>query len=73
MVALELFRAVCNWNDMGYGRFGLHFIRTREGREVDFLLSDNRRPAARGTRRLVASRPALSPGPDFRIIAFILG
>ncbi len=44
MVAVELFRAVSNWNDMGYGDFGLHFIRTKEGREVDFLLSERRRP-----------------------------
>ncbi|MCK4413737.1 MAG: ATP-binding protein [Candidatus Eisenbacteria sp.] len=44
MIALELFRAVSNWNDMGYGSFGLHYIRTKEGREVDFLLSENHRP-----------------------------
>ncbi|MBU1699324.1 MAG: ATP-binding protein [Candidatus Eisenbacteria bacterium] len=44
MVALELHRAISNWNDMGYGDFGLHFIRTKEGREVDFLLSENRKP-----------------------------
>jgi len=44
MVALELFRAVSNWNDMGWGDFGLHYVRTREGREVDFLVSESRRP-----------------------------
>lgn len=44
MVALELFRAVSNWNDMGWGNFGLHYIRTKEGREVDFLISENRKP-----------------------------
>jgi predicted AAA+ superfamily ATPase len=44
MVALELFRAVSNWNDMGWGSFGLHYIRTKEGREVDFLVSQNRKP-----------------------------
>lgn len=44
MVALELFRAVSNWNDMGWGDFGLHYIRTKEGREVDFLVSENRKP-----------------------------
>lgn len=44
MVALELFRAVSNWNDMGWGNFGLHYIRTKEGREVDFLVSQNRKP-----------------------------
>ena len=44
MVALELFRAVSNWNDLGWGSFGLHYIRTKEGREVDFLVSQNRKP-----------------------------
>jgi len=44
MVAFELFRAVSNWTDLGYGDFGLYFIRTKEGREVDFLLADGRRP-----------------------------
>jgi len=44
MIALELFRAVNNWNDMGRGIFGLHYIRTKEGREVDFLISENGNP-----------------------------
>ena len=44
MVALELHRAVANWNDLGLGSFGLHYIRTREGREVDFLITNDRRP-----------------------------
>ncbi len=44
MIALELFRAVSNWNDLGLGRFGLHYIRTKEGREVDFLLVEKRKP-----------------------------
>ena len=44
MVALELFRAVSDWNDMGCEEFGLHYIRTKEGREVDFLVSENRSP-----------------------------
>ncbi|HUU00903.1 MAG TPA: ATP-binding protein [Myxococcota bacterium] len=44
MVAIELHRAVSNWNDMGCGRIGLYFIRTKEGREVDFVLCENRRP-----------------------------
>lgn len=44
MVALELLRAVSNWNDIGYGSFSLHFVRDREKREVDFLIADGRRP-----------------------------
>jgi uncharacterized protein len=44
MVALELLRAVSNWNDYGLGRFELHYIRNRAGEEVDFVISDNRTP-----------------------------
>ncbi len=44
MVALELWRAVSNWNDLGFGEFGLHFIRNKEKQEVDFLLSRDREP-----------------------------
>ena len=40
MVALELFRTVANWNDLGYGEFGLHYIRAKEGREVDFPMTE---------------------------------
>lgn len=44
MVAMELFRAVSNWTDMGSGNFDLCYIRTKEGREVDFVLIRDRRP-----------------------------
>jgi len=44
MVALELFRAVNNWNEHGYGRFTLNYIRNKEKNEVDFLIADNNRP-----------------------------
>jgi len=45
MVALELFRAVNNWNEHGYGRFTLNYIRNKEKSEVDFLIADNNKPA----------------------------
>jgi uncharacterized protein len=44
MVALELCRAVSSWNELGYGRFSLNFIRTKDQQEVDFILSDDGRP-----------------------------
>jgi len=44
MVALELFRAVNNWNEHGYGRFTLNYIRNKEKNEVDFLIADNDKP-----------------------------
>ena len=44
MVALELWRAVTSWNDMGYGSFSLHFIKNKEQQEVDFLIAQERKP-----------------------------
>ncbi|MBW2590542.1 MAG: ATP-binding protein [Deltaproteobacteria bacterium] len=44
MVALELFRAISNWNDLGLGNFSLHYLRNREKEEVDFLLLNNHKP-----------------------------
>lgn len=44
MVAMELWRAVTGWNDMGYGRFSLHFIKNKEQQEVDFLIANEREP-----------------------------
>lgn len=44
MVALELWRAVSNWNDLGLGNFGLSYVRNKEKEEVDFLISKEGRP-----------------------------
>ncbi len=44
MVAVELIRAVSHWNDLGKGRFSLHFIRDKEKREVDFLIANKNIP-----------------------------
>lgn len=44
MVALELLRAISNWNDLGLGNFSLHYLRNREKEEVDFLLLNNNNP-----------------------------
>jgi uncharacterized protein len=44
MVALELWRAVTSWNDLGLGEFGQHFIKNKEKQEVDFLLSRDYEP-----------------------------
>jgi len=44
MVALELWRAVTAWNDMGYGNFTLHFIKNKEQQEVDFLIARENEP-----------------------------
>jgi len=44
MVALELKRAVSAWTEMGYGHYGLHFLKNKERQEVDFLISANDEP-----------------------------
>jgi len=60
MVALELFRAVCNWNNLGYGNFNLNFVRNREKEEVDFLLSNNNKPLLLIETKLSDDNPARS-------------
>jgi predicted AAA+ superfamily ATPase len=44
MVALELARATSLWTDLGIGDFGLWYLRTREKREIDFLVTKDARP-----------------------------
>ncbi|MCG2710343.1 MAG: DUF4143 domain-containing protein, partial [Thermodesulfovibrionales bacterium] len=44
MAAVELWRAVTLWNDMGHGTFSLHFIKNKEKQEVDFLIANNNDP-----------------------------
>ncbi len=43
-VALELLRAVTNWNELGRGRFSLHYVRNKEKEEVDFLIAESNEP-----------------------------
>ena len=44
MMALHLLKAVHFWNDLGIGDYQLHFIRDKEKREVDFLVTKNNNP-----------------------------
>ncbi|MBM4346291.1 MAG: ATP-binding protein [Deltaproteobacteria bacterium] len=43
-VAVELARAASAWTAWGHGEFSLHFVRTKDGAEVDFLLARDRKP-----------------------------
>ena len=43
-VALELRKAVAGWNERGQGEFSLHYVRTKEGEECDFLLVRDHAP-----------------------------
>ena len=58
MVAMELFRAVSLWNDMGHGSFSLHFIKNKEQQEVDFLIADDRQPVLLVEAKLADAQPA---------------
>lgn len=43
LVALHLLKLVDAWNDRGLGDFALHYIRDKERREVDFVVTERRR------------------------------
>ncbi|MDQ7826685.1 MAG: ATP-binding protein [Candidatus Eremiobacteraeota bacterium] len=43
-LALGLLRFLCRLNEQGAGDFDLHYVRTREGHEVDFLITYDRKP-----------------------------
>ena len=60
LIALELWRAVTNWNDLGYGQFSLHFVKNKEKQEVDFLIADKRKPLLLIEAKLSESTPAVS-------------
>ena len=44
LVALEFLRAVETWNDQGFGKFGLYYLRNKDKQEVDFLIVENNHP-----------------------------
>lgn len=43
-VACHLLKAVDGWSNLGFGNFGLHYLRDKEKREVDFLVVRDERP-----------------------------
>ncbi len=58
MVAVELYRAVTAWNDLGYGQFALNFIKNKEQQEVDFLIVDGDEPVLLIEAKLAAANPS---------------
>ncbi|MDN3507946.1 MAG: AAA family ATPase, partial [Simkaniaceae bacterium] len=42
--ALHLLKAVQFWTDFGFGKFELHYLRDKEKREVDFLVTKDEKP-----------------------------
>ncbi len=43
-VASHLLKAVHWWTDNGFGEYGLYFLRDKDKREVDFLITRNQKP-----------------------------
>lgn len=63
-IAVQLQRAIAGWNERGRGPFTLHFVRTRDGQEVDFAVADRDRvwflvEAKESERTLSKSLPLL--------------
>lgn len=58
LVALEFLRAVEAWNDHGWGKFSLHYLRNKDKREVDFLIAENNRPFLLAEAKLSGDQPA---------------
>ena len=44
LVACALLKAACRWTETGQGDYGLHFLRDKQKREVDFLVTRDRQP-----------------------------
>jgi predicted AAA+ superfamily ATPase len=44
LVALHFLKLVDAWNDRGFGDFALGYVRDKERREVDFVVTERRRP-----------------------------
>lgn len=66
LVALHLHKAVSTWRAMGEGDIALHYVRDKEKREADFLLTEKNRPICLIECKLsdTALSPALSHYQD---------
>lgn len=60
MAAVELLRAIYNWNEHGYGRWTLHYIRNKEKEEVDFLIAESNSPVLMVETKLSEDIPSKS-------------
>jgi predicted AAA+ superfamily ATPase len=43
-ISAHLYKAVHFWTDVGLGNYGLYFLRDKEKREVDFLVTKDNKP-----------------------------
>jgi predicted AAA+ superfamily ATPase len=58
MVAGHLLKAVHAWTDLGLGEYELHYLRDREKREVDFVITERQRPVVLLECKLSDERPS---------------
>jgi predicted AAA+ superfamily ATPase len=77
VTALHLLKACQYWTDVAHGEFTLHFIRTKEKEEVDFLVVRDRRPwmlvecksgQLEPARHLVKFTKLLRPAHSFQLV-----
>jgi hypothetical protein len=62
LVALHLLKLVDVWNDLGHGDFALRYVRDKEKREVDFLVTDRQKPFLLVEAKLADSQPSPALG-----------
>jgi len=43
-IASHLYKAIQFWTDQGYGEYGLYYLRDKDQRNVDFLVTKDRKP-----------------------------
>lgn len=60
MVACHLFKLNCFYNDTGQADLKLHYLRDKDGHEVDFLVTQKNKPLFTDEAKL--SQRALDPG-----------
>jgi uncharacterized protein len=58
LIALEFLRAVETWNDLGWGKFSIHYLRNKDKQEVDFLIVRNQKPFLLAEVKLSDENPA---------------
>lgn len=58
MLAVTLLKFVFRLNEVGAGNYDLRYIRTQQGKEIDFVLIKDNRPLALFEAKLSAQKPA---------------
>lgn len=60
LVASHLHKAVHLWTDLGLGEFDLRYLRDKEKREVDFVITERRKPLVLIEAKLADTEPSES-------------